>query len=504
MSFAPCCQRASLPLAVLVLGSALGVWPAAGAAQSNPRAPNKPAMRFWTDATGKYRAKATLEAVEDGKVKLRKEDGTIVEVPIEKLSALDRRWLDRVTKPRPAGSATEETPTGRPTHGAKPAVSAGEWPGFRGPNRDGKSPDRGLLKQWPEGGPKMLWKATDIGEGWSSVSVADGTVYITGEKNGKLILLALDMDGQPRWQADCGPAWTSSYPGSRATPTIDGNRIYLLSGVGILSCLDTNGGRLVWAREAKQFGGSPGVWGYAESVLILGNLAIFKPGGRNCVVALDKATGRDVWASRGIEAGPEYSSCLAFVHGKTTLLTTGTNKGIVCLNPANGALLWANRFSADNTANCPTPVYADGHVFWANGYGRGGICLKLAADGSATEAWTTRDMVCHHGGYIVHEGHIYGNNGNGWACLELTIGTTKWKERGVGKGSLCWADDMLYLFSENDGEAALATCSPDGLEITGRLKVDGEGPSWAHPVVIGGRLYLRYHTNLYCFDVKAG
>ena len=153
----------------------------------------------------------------------------------------------------------------------------------------------------------------------------------------------------------------------------------------------------------------------------------------------------------------------------------------------------------------PTPAYSDGHVFWANGYGKGGVCVKLEGRGQASEAYTTREMECHHGGYIIENGYVYGNHSGGWTCLELRTGEKKWHERGVvGKGSLCWADGMLYLFSENDGKAALATCSPEGLEIKGQVKVDGEGPSWAHPVVIGGRLYLRYDTTLYCFDVKAG
>ena len=146
------------------------------------------------------------------------------------------------------------------------------------------------------------------------------------------------------------------------------------------------------------------------------------------------------------------------------------------------------------------------YVFWANGYGKGGICLKLTVRGenvTAEEAWKTSDMVCHHGGYIIQDGYIYGNGGNGWSCIDVKTGETKWRERGVGKGSCCWADDMLYLFSEKDGHAGLATCSPDGLEMRGPFSVEGEGYSWAYPVVIGGRLYLRYDTHLYCFDVRA-
>jgi outer membrane protein assembly factor BamB len=184
------------------------------------------------------------------------------------------------------------------------------------------------------------------------------------------------------------------------------------------------------------------------------------------------------------------------------MIATGTDQGLVCVDARTGQTVWANAFSAGNTANCPTPVYSDGYVFWANGYGKGGVCVKLGAGAQANEAWTTRSMDCHHGGYVIVDGHIYGNHGGGWVCLDLKTGQKKWENKAVGKGSVCWADGMLYLFGENGGQAALATCSPEGMQITGRVRVAGQGPSWAHPVVAGGRLYLRYDTNLYCFDVK--
>jgi outer membrane protein assembly factor BamB len=255
-----------------------------------------------------------------------------------------------------------------------------------------------------------------------------------------------------------------------------------------------------------EFGGQPPNWGYSESVLIHENLAIVTPGGNNCIVALDKSNGRPAWTSQGVRAAAQYSSCYACTHDGVPMIINGTAEGIVSVDPRSGRMLWSNPFSARNTANCPTPVYADGYVFWANGYGKGGICLKLTASGgriAAQQAWTTRDMVCHHGGYVIHDGHIYGNNGSGWACLELQTGQQRWHERGVGKGSLCYADGMLYLFGESRGQVGLATCSPDGFEMRGSFSVEGEGPSWAHPVVIGGRLYIRYDTNLYCYHVEA-
>lgn len=476
-----CCAVRRLLLAALML--LLCAEPLTSAPPK--RGPRPPAARTWSDASGEHRIRATFVEVTEDKVQLKKPDGTVIAVPLEILCKADRDWIERNGKKAAAGS-----------------TAGTDWPGWRGPHRDGKSPDKGLLKQWPDGGPSLAWKISDLGVGFSSVAVVGGTIYVTGQDGDGLYLHALDLEGKRKWKVLAGPPWTANYPGSRATPTIDGGQVYLLSGTGVLGCYDADSGRQQWMADAKQFGGRPGGWGYAESVLVWQNLAIFKPGGANCVVALDKSNGRPVWSSQGVVAGPEYSSCLAFEHDGVPLVATGTREGIVCLDLKRGSLVWANRFAAGNTANCPTPTYSDGYVFWANGYKKGGICLKLAANGQASEAWTT-DMDCHHGGYVIHNGYVYGNHGNsGFVCLDLKTGEKKWQERAVGKGSLCWADDMLYLFSEK-GQAALATCSPDGLEMKGQIRVEGEGPSWAHPAVIGGRLYLRYDTNLYVYDVKA-
>jgi outer membrane protein assembly factor BamB len=286
---------------------------------------------------------------------------------------------------------------------------------------------------------------------------------------------------------------------------VDGDRIYLLSGKGLIACYDARDGKKIWSHAAKEFGGSPGGWSYAESVLIYRNMAIAKPGGQNCIVALDKTSGEVIWKSTGFEAGPEYSSCIAVTFQGQPMIVTGTRQGIVGVDAASGKRLWSNDFSANNVANCPTPAYEDGYVFWSNGYGKGSICLKLKKEGDAVTAdvaWTNKDMVCHHGGYVIHEGCVYGNHNGGWACLDLKTGRKKWFERAIGKGSICFADGMLYLFGEKEGLAGLAVCSPEGLELKGQFNVKGNGPSWSHPAVADGRLFLRYDTNLYCFDVR--
>jgi outer membrane protein assembly factor BamB len=406
---------------------------------------------------------------------------------------------------RPAAAAPAAGAAAKAEGGAA-AATAGEWPCWRGPNHDGKSTETGLLKEWPAGGPEQLWKVSGIGSGFSSVTVSGGMVYITGEPGGQLVLSAYDLDGKSKWQVQIDKAGQLDHPGSRGSPVVDGGKVYVLSGNGLLACVDARKGTGVWSANLRTMGGQAGGWGYAESPLISGANVIVKPGGKSCIVALNKLTGKPVWASTGVNAAAEYSSCTPFTFSGVPLIVTGTSAGLVCVSAKTGAVAWTNGFAAHNVANCPTPAYADGYVFWANGYNKGGVCVKLkkAASGvGADQAWATRDMECHHGGFIIHEGYVYGNNGGGWACLDLKTGKRQWNEGGVGKGSLIWADDMLYLFSEGGGKAGLATCSPEGMKMKGTFSVKGQRESWAHPVIAGARLYLRYDDNLYCFDIKA-
>jgi outer membrane protein assembly factor BamB len=441
----------------------------------------------------------------DGKVYLRRRDGSTVAVAADRLSKADRRYLATEVRRRKM-EAREPQP--KPTPQADtPSAEDADWPGWRGPMRDGKSPDTRLIKSWPEEGPPLLWHVRGIGKGYSSVAVVDGKVYTTGVIDERLVISVFDIDGNRVAQIPHDMAWMTNYPGGRSTPMINEGNLYLVSGHGLVGCYDADSLQKKWDVQMKEFGGSPPKWGYAESVLILGELAVVTPGGSRCIVALNKSTGRPVWSSGGFNAGAQYGSCFAFQFGGIPIIAAGTHGGLVGVDARNGRALFSDPFASGNTASCPTPIAADGYVFWAAGYEKGGLCLKLEGNRDrigAQQAWTTEDMNCHHGGYIIHEGHIYGNNGNrGWACIELETGSTVWLERGIGKGSVCFADSMLYLFSENRGRAGLATCSPSGLEMRGEFSVEGEGKSWAHPVVIGGRLYLRYADNLYCFDVRA-
>jgi outer membrane protein assembly factor BamB len=385
------------------------------------------------------------------------------------------------------------------------AVRGDDWPGWRGPARSGKSAETGLLKTWPVGGPALLWKASGIGKGFSSVAVVKGTVYTTGDVGGDLKISALDDTGRILWQQIQGPAFTASHGGARSTPVVDGNRIYLVGGSGRVTCHDAATQQLVWERELKSLGGAPGGWGYSESALIVDDKVIVTPGGSTGIVALDKRTGQDVWRGDA-PCKAHYCSAIVIRDQTHALIVQGTGSGLLALDPKDGRRVWSSDFSAGNTANCPDPAYADGYLFWANGYGKGGICFKVECREGAwlfTEAWRTGDMICHHGGYVIDKGYIYGNHNAGWSCLDLKTGQPAWKnQKGVGKGSICLADGLLFLFGENGGKAGLATASPEAFAMRGEVTVQGAGPSWAHPVVADGRLYLRYDDSLYCFDVK--
>ena len=378
-----------------------------------------------------------------------------------------------------------------------------QWPEWRGPDRNGRSVDTDLLQQWPDEGPPLAWKVGDIGHGWSNVAVADGSIYITGDQDEMLELTALTPNGRRRWQVDFDKAWTGPHPGARATPTIDGDRLYLLSGNGVVACHSVSDGTQVWERRLQEFGGKVPHWGYSASVLIHEDRAIVVPGGSECVVALDKKTGERVWATEGYSAGAEYCSPIAVIHPEGDFVVAATKSGLLGVDVADGRLLWTNGHSTGDGINAATPVYVDGYVFWPNGFQKGAVCLKIERDRSVTQIWSTdEDPECHLGDFVADSGYLYGHHGRAWKCFEVASGKELWSSKALGKGAVCYADGKLFLYAERRGIGALATCSPRGLEIRGKVQVDGKGPSWAHPVVADGHLYLRYGTTLYCFDVR--
>jgi len=383
------------------------------------------------------------------------------------------------------------------------ASAAGSWPGWLGPNRDGHSPDTGLLKQWPDGGPKLLWKADTIGQGWSSVAVVNNRAYTTGYSDGKQMLICLDMNGKIVWRAEYRLTDNhSNYRGARSTPTVDGDRIYVTGADGRVTCHKADDGQPVWKREMiAELGGKRGNWYYAESVLVLENLAIVTPGGESGIVALDKATGKDVWKSNvPLTAG--YSSCIPIRAAGSTIVVNGSENGLLAVDAKTGRKVWEHDFASGGRQNIATPAYEDGFLVWLP---RGGICFKVDfRDGkwSFKEISRPTGVGTKPGNCVVSQGRIYGGSGRGLTCVDLKSGKPLWSVPDVQAGQCCWADGMVYAFSANDGTLLLVEPTASGGQVTGRVQVAGRGHSWSHPVVVGGRLYLRYDTNLYCYDVK--
>lgn len=395
------------------------------------------------------------------------------------------------------------------------AADAPSWPRFHGPNGDNKSADAGLLTEWPEDGPELLWTAKGVGSGFAGVTLSNGQIYTDGNVGNKTVVTALSLDGKILWQSPVGPAWRQATPGTRGTPTIDGDRVYYESPVGDVACLKASDGEVVWTTNIlKEFGAPNITWALSESLLIDGDHVYCTPGGpQTAVVALDKKTGDVAWKSPSADRDSAgYASITLAEYDGVKMLLTMTSKSVIGVNAKDGALLFRYRHDTAHGVNAMMPIYMDGGVFVSTGYGTTGSAkLNLTVDGdkvTAERAWGSREMDNHHGGAVLVDGYVYGSshnfNGGKWICLDWKTGEMKYAERGVGKGSLTYADGMLYTLNEKS-RMGLAKATPEGLELTGEFKLPpgGSGPSWAHPVVCGGRLYIRHGDLLFAYDVKA-
>lgn len=394
---------------------------------------------------------------------------------------------------------------------AAAAGGAAEWPQFHGPRRDNLSTETGLLRQWPAEGPKLLWTAKGLGHGFSTVAIAGGLIYTTGNIGPDTVITALDLAGKPQWTAKNGPADKHDRPGARSTPTVDGDRLYHEGSHGDLACLEAKTGKALWSLNLlKKFGGRSPQWGLAESPLVDGNKLICVPGGPEAgVVALDKMTGETVWVCKETTEKPGYASPVAIEFGGVRQYVTMMQKSVVSVRADTGKLLWQAPHVAFADETVSTPLFHDRFVVVST-LGPGGTqCFELSGQGdaiAAKKAWQTNVLNNHHGGVLLLDGYVYGSNvGSKWVCLDLKTGKMAHAGDGVGKGSLTYADGMLYTYAENGGEVGLVKATPQGHEAASRFRVPkgGSGPCWAHPVVCGGRLYLRHGDFLYCYDVQA-
>jgi outer membrane protein assembly factor BamB len=408
------------------------------------------------------------------------------------------------------------------TRSANTGASTTDWPQWRGPQRNGISQEKGLLKQWPADGPKLLWQVNDIGDGYSTPSVVGNRIYLMcnrGMEN-EFVQALSTQDGTPIWTTRIGNVGNPSdflYAKARSTPTVDGDFIYALTSDGELACLETRTGKIQWQKSIrKEFGGKPGVWAYAESPLVDGDVVVVTPGGEQAtIVALNKKTGAVIWKSAvpgGDPAG--YASAIVVQAGGRRQYVQFLSKGIVGVDAKTGQFLWRNAEVAKGMAQMVTPVARDEYVYGgAQGVGGGLVRLKADPNGVAAEkVYFARGLPNDIGGSVVVGDYLYGTTDTGLVAAEFTTGKVKWQGEGIGGGSVAYADGQLYLHGQN-GNVALIEATPEAYREKGRFtppvqpKRKKLGPfpekAWTYPVIANGRLYIRDIGTLWAYDIKA-
>ncbi len=391
------------------------------------------------------------------------------------------------------------------------AQAVSETPRFRGPEGDGKFTATGLLQEWPADGPPVAWTTEGIGAGYSSASVANGKIYVTGmtpDEQGHLYIL--DLQGKILEKITYGAETQDDQAtGPRATPTIDDNRAYLLSGLGVASAIDLDSKALLWqVHILNRFQGENIQWTLAESLLVDGDKVICTPGGtQGVVVALNKMTGETIWAMTELQDKASYCAPGIITHNGRRILVTMTAGNVLGLDPETGALLWSHPHKTDYDIHAVTPVYSDGMLYYSSGYGSGGGMLELSEDGGAvTQKWTDKTLDCQHHGVILLDGYIYGlgHKTRDMVCLELATGKVMWTSRDVTQGNTVYADGMLYIYEgPKRGRVSLVKPSPQGLDLKGQFDVTaGTEKHWAHPTIAHGMLLIRHGDALIAYDIK--
>jgi outer membrane protein assembly factor BamB len=389
-----------------------------------------------------------------------------------------------------------------------------EW---RGPGRTGIYNETGLLKSWPDGGPKLLWEATGMGDGYSSVTVTDNTIYVTGRKDKSDILTALTLDGKKKWETVYGEAWTTNHTGSRCTPTWYNGNIFLVSGSGDIVCVGQDG-KIKWSKNHyKLYDSKPLMFGISESPLVVDNMVIASPGGNKAsLVAFNTNDGKVVWEAEPMNQEPQYVNPKLIEYAGKKMIVTVMGNDIFAVNAKDGKILWKVDYAAINAAtgrgmknHAITPTYRDGCILIANGYNWVSLKLKLSPDGNSVEKiWENRNFDPQMGGVVLLGDNIYGTNHmskpvNMWVCVDWNTGKTLWTSKWYSQGSVISADGMLYLFEEKSGHVALVKPDATKLNVVSEFQITkGEGPFWAHPVISKGRLYIRHGDVLMVYQIS--
>lgn len=394
---------------------------------------------------------------------------------------------------------------------------------WRGENRDGIYNEIGLLSEWPEGGPEMLWSAEELPQGYSTVSVANGLIYSTGLKDEMDVLFALDNNGNKKWEVPIGKGWAQSFPPSRCTPTVEGEKVWVTSGTGDIGCFNAITGEKIWLFNASEkFEGNFGEWGIAESPLIIGDKIIFTPcGNKTTMVALDKNTGKTIWQSKPLNDKAGYASPIVAEINNQKVIINVLATNLIGVDAENGEILFHKDYASISNevsaaiweggpfTNTNNPIYKDYNIYVTSGYDHVGVMFQLSKDLSKVEVkWIDNTLDVHHGGAVLVDGYIYGsnwiNNRKGdWCCIDWETGETKYTANWETKGSIIAADGKLYCYDESKGNIALVNQNSEKFELISSFKVPlGSGPHWSHPVINDGILYIRHMDAIMAFDIK--
>jgi outer membrane protein assembly factor BamB len=382
-----------------------------------------------------------------------------------------------------------------------------DWSQWRGPRRDGVCDETGLLTSWPEGGPERTWTASGIGSGYSSPIIADGIVYITGDKDEELFINAISLEGELLWQVKNGDSWTRSFPGARSSCTYNDGKLYHMNAHGRLVCLNADDGTEIWVVSIlDQFEGENIMWGLSESLAILGDLIYATPcGDKGLVVALNKNTGETVWVTPGMEdVQPSYASPILVNDGERTLLINSVTEISFAVDAMTGELLWkVPRVDPDNTV-CSIPVLADAGLVITNTSRGYGAVFGVTLNGSTVEQSWLQEITISHGSTVCVGGQVYGyssrGEARGWVAIDAASGEIRvMSDQSVG--SLIHADDRFYCLTER-GTMTLQELTKDGFASVGEFQVGQGKDCWAHPVINDGKLYLRFNDSLFCYDIR--
>jgi len=379
---------------------------------------------------------------------------------------------------------------------------------WRGPDRDGKYPDTNLLKEWPKGGPKLLWQVDEIGHGHSSVAVANERVYVSGKIKDEGFLHCFDLNGNLLWKSAYGEEWYKNYPGSRSTPTVVGGDLYLISGKGLVCCFDAISGKLRWTVDMFTIFDAKSIeWGIAESPLVYGDNVICTPGGEQSnIVALNRHTGETLWVSKGNGDPSAYCSPVLVKYNQTQLVVTMTAKSILGIDAEDGKVHWRIPQLQEFNIHADSPLYEDGNIFCISGQDNssGSVRLRLSEDAKkVTEVWRHSKADNLIGGVILLDGYLYGSRyeRDEWFCVDWETGNIQYISEAFGGGSIISADGFLYCYSER-GMLGLIQADSKNFKVISSFKIkSGRGPHWSHPVINKGRLYIRHGESLLVFDI---